>query len=86
MSTRILAPAARIAGCRSSHRSTSARDPALWRFAPLLVPDEFELHDLTHAANERVPVEAIATGADIVYNPLGGYPGRVTAAEQNQVH
>jgi hypothetical protein len=50
------------------------------------VRDEFELHDLTHAANERVPVEAIATGADIVYNPLGGYPGRVTAAEQNQVH
>jgi acetylornithine deacetylase/succinyl-diaminopimelate desuccinylase-like protein len=44
-------------------------------FTPLLLPEEFEFQKLTHAANERVPVAAIETGADIMYDLLQRYPG-----------
>jgi acetylornithine deacetylase/succinyl-diaminopimelate desuccinylase-like protein len=44
-------------------------------FTPLLLPDGFEFQKLTHAANERVPVAAIETGADIMYDLLQRYPG-----------
>ncbi len=43
-------------------------------FTPLLVPDDFEFQELTHAANERVPVSAIETGAEIVFDLLRRYP------------
>ncbi|MGA9598579.1 MAG: M20/M25/M40 family metallo-hydrolase [Acidimicrobiia bacterium] len=44
-------------------------------FTPLLLPDGFEFQKLAHAANERVPVTAIETGAGIIYDLLQRYPG-----------
>ena len=43
-------------------------------FTPLLLPDGFEFQKLVHAANERVPASAIATGAEMMFKLLRRYP------------
>ena len=44
-------------------------------FTPLLLPDGFEFQKVVHAANERVPVSAVATGAEMMFELLRRYPG-----------
>ncbi|ESP87868.1 M20/M25/M40 family metallo-hydrolase [Candidatus Halobonum tyrrellensis] len=42
-------------------------------FTPLDLPPEFDFMSLAHAANERVPVEAVEFGADATYRVLERY-------------
>lgn len=44
-------------------------------FTPLLLPDGFEFQNVVHAANERVPVSAVVTGAKMMFELLRRYPG-----------
>jgi acetylornithine deacetylase/succinyl-diaminopimelate desuccinylase-like protein len=44
-------------------------------FMPLDMPDEFSFTELVHAANERVPVAAVAKGADAVFDLIQRYRG-----------
>ena len=42
-------------------------------FTPLLLPETFEFESLVHAANERVPVESVAFGADTLSTVIREY-------------
>jgi acetylornithine deacetylase/succinyl-diaminopimelate desuccinylase-like protein len=42
-------------------------------FNPMQLPEEFEFSKLLHAADERIPVEAVAFGANAVYQALQRY-------------
>lgn len=42
-------------------------------YTPLDLPERFEFTDLTHAADERVPVEAVEFGADAIYRVVERY-------------
>jgi acetylornithine deacetylase/succinyl-diaminopimelate desuccinylase-like protein len=42
-------------------------------FTPLQLPHDFRFHELVHAANERVPVRAIRSGADLLAELLVRY-------------
>ena len=42
-------------------------------FNPMQLPEEFEFSKLLHAADERIPVEAVAFGANAVYQALRRY-------------
>lgn len=42
-------------------------------FTPLLLPDGFEFQKLAHAADERIPVSAVGSGADILFDLLRRY-------------
>ena len=44
-------------------------------FTPLLLPDGFAFQELAHAADERIPVAAVASGAEMVFDLLNEYPG-----------
>jgi acetylornithine deacetylase/succinyl-diaminopimelate desuccinylase-like protein len=44
-------------------------------FTPLLLPDDFEFTSVVHAADERVPVDAVGWGADRLYEAVVDYPG-----------
>ncbi len=44
-------------------------------FLPLNLPEGFELTKLIHAADERVPADAIRFGTEAVYRALERYPG-----------
>jgi acetylornithine deacetylase/succinyl-diaminopimelate desuccinylase-like protein len=44
-------------------------------FTPLLLPEGFEFQKYTHAANERIPVAAMAAGAEMIHDLLVKYPG-----------
>jgi acetylornithine deacetylase/succinyl-diaminopimelate desuccinylase-like protein len=44
-------------------------------FTPLLLPHDFAFQAVVHAADERVTVEAIRHGADMVYELLTRYEG-----------
>jgi acetylornithine deacetylase/succinyl-diaminopimelate desuccinylase-like protein len=42
-------------------------------FTPMNLPEEFIFFNLLHAADERIPVEAVSFGANAVYNALQLY-------------
>ena len=44
-----------------------------YSFNPMQLPEEFEFSKLLHAADERIPVEAVAFGANAVYQALRRY-------------
>ena len=44
-------------------------------FMPLSVPDDFPLAGLPHAADERVPVDALRFGAEAIFRAIERYPG-----------
>ena len=44
-------------------------------FMPLDMPDDFNFTDFVHAANERVPVQAVGKGADVVFDLIQRYRG-----------
>ena len=44
-------------------------------YTPLMLPHEFEFQSVVHAANERVPVDAIRTGSAILNDLLMRYRG-----------
>jgi hypothetical protein len=39
------------------------------------LPDGFEFFNLTHNADERIPVEAVSFGADAIFEVLREYRG-----------
>jgi acetylornithine deacetylase/succinyl-diaminopimelate desuccinylase-like protein len=43
-------------------------------FLPLRLPDSFELTPLIHAADERVPADALQFGVDAIGRVIDGYP------------
>ena len=44
-------------------------------FMPLNVPEDFPLTTLAHAADERVPAEAVKFGAETIFRAVERYPG-----------
>jgi acetylornithine deacetylase/succinyl-diaminopimelate desuccinylase-like protein len=44
-------------------------------FLPMNLPDGFDFFATIHAANERIPVESIEFGAQVLYDVLARYPG-----------
>jgi acetylornithine deacetylase/succinyl-diaminopimelate desuccinylase-like protein len=44
-------------------------------FIPMKLPEGFEFFNLTHNADERIPVEAVGFGADAIYDVLKEYWG-----------
>jgi len=44
-------------------------------FTPLLLPDGFAFSELAHAADERIPVAAVESGAEMIFDLLNRYPG-----------
>lgn len=44
-------------------------------FMPLRLPEEFPLATLAHAADERVPADAVRFGAEAIYRAVQRYPG-----------
>ena len=44
-------------------------------FMPLSVPEDFPLAGLPHAADERVPADAVRFGAEAVFRAIERYPG-----------
>ena len=44
-------------------------------FTPMNLPAEFNFFDTIHAADERIPVDAIAFGADVLYRLIERYDG-----------
>jgi acetylornithine deacetylase/succinyl-diaminopimelate desuccinylase-like protein len=44
-------------------------------FMPLSVPEDFPLASLAHAADERVPVDAVRFGAEAIFRAIERYPG-----------
>ena len=44
-------------------------------FMPLNVPEDFPLTTLAHAADERVPAEAVQFGAEAIFRAVERYPG-----------
>jgi acetylornithine deacetylase/succinyl-diaminopimelate desuccinylase-like protein len=44
-------------------------------FTPLRLPDDFEFTEVVHAADERVPVDAVEWGTDRLYEAVTGYEG-----------
>lgn len=44
-------------------------------FTPLMLPHDFEFQSVVHAANERVPVDAIRTGSAMLFDLLARYGG-----------
>jgi acetylornithine deacetylase/succinyl-diaminopimelate desuccinylase-like protein len=42
-------------------------------FLPALFPKEFEPWGTVHAANERIPADALDFGADVLYRVIGGF-------------
>ncbi len=44
-------------------------------FTPMKLPPDFSFFETIHAADERIPVEAVEFGADAIYNVLQRYPG-----------
>jgi len=45
-------------------------------FLPVRLPEDFDFMSTIHAANERIPVESLHTGADAVYRALQRFGGR----------
>jgi acetylornithine deacetylase/succinyl-diaminopimelate desuccinylase-like protein len=43
-------------------------------FVPLRLPEDFDLMPLVHAADERVPADAVRFGAEAVYRAIESYP------------
>jgi hypothetical protein len=39
------------------------------------IPENFPLATLAHAADERVPVEAVGFGAEAIFRAIQRYPG-----------
>ena len=44
-------------------------------FMPMRIPEDFPLASLAHAADERVPVEAVGFGAEAIFRAIQRYPG-----------
>ena len=44
-------------------------------FLPMLLPEDFNFSQLIHAADERVPVEAVNFGANAIYKLLERFRG-----------
>ena len=44
-------------------------------FMPMRIPEDFPLATLAHAADERVPVEAVGFGAEAIFRAIQRYPG-----------
>jgi acetylornithine deacetylase/succinyl-diaminopimelate desuccinylase-like protein len=44
-------------------------------FMPMKLPEDFPLATLAHAADERVPVEALGFGAEAIFRAIDRYPG-----------
>jgi acetylornithine deacetylase/succinyl-diaminopimelate desuccinylase-like protein len=44
-------------------------------FMPMLLPEDFPLATLAHAADERVPAEAVRFGAEAIFRAVQRYPG-----------
>jgi len=44
-------------------------------FMPMRIPQDFPLATLAHAADERVPVEAVGFGAEAIFRAIQRYPG-----------
>jgi acetylornithine deacetylase/succinyl-diaminopimelate desuccinylase-like protein len=44
-------------------------------FTPFLLPDDLDLTEIIHTADERVPVDAVEWGAERLYEAVVGYPG-----------
>jgi len=44
-------------------------------FMPLAVPEDFPLDRLAHAADERVPADAVRFGAEAIFRAITRYPG-----------
>jgi acetylornithine deacetylase/succinyl-diaminopimelate desuccinylase-like protein len=42
-------------------------------FTPLDLPEDFSFLDTIHAADERIPVDALAFGTDAIYELLGRF-------------
>ena len=54
-------------------------------FLPMQLPDDWNFIESIHAADERIPVEAVAFGADAIYRALqrfGELRARTRVAEQ----
>jgi acetylornithine deacetylase/succinyl-diaminopimelate desuccinylase-like protein len=47
-------------------------------FTPITLPEGFDFQRTVHAADERIPVEALSFGADAIYSLLSRYDGPVT--------
>lgn len=45
-------------------------------FLPVRLPEDFSFMSTIHAANERIPVEAVSAGADAVFRALQRFGGR----------
>lgn len=50
-------------------------------FLPMKLPADLPFTKLTHAADERIPVDALGFGIDAIYRVLGRY-GRVASRAQ----
>jgi acetylornithine deacetylase/succinyl-diaminopimelate desuccinylase-like protein len=44
-------------------------------FMPMRLPEEFPLASLAHAADERVPADAVGFGAEAIFRAITRYPG-----------
>jgi acetylornithine deacetylase/succinyl-diaminopimelate desuccinylase-like protein len=47
-------------------------------FTPMNLPTEFNFFETIHAADERIPVDAVEFGTDILYRLIERYPGQPT--------
>ncbi len=47
-------------------------------FLPMNLPEGFDFFSTIHAANERIPVESVEFGAQVLYDVLARYPGAGT--------
>lgn len=57
-------------------RVFSALGIQTYGFIPMALPDGFNFASLIHAADERIPVEAVAFGAEAVYRAVTGWQHR----------
>jgi len=48
-------------------------------FTPMKLPPDFELMEMAHAADERIPVEAVGFGADLIFEVLERYDAEAIA-------
>jgi acetylornithine deacetylase/succinyl-diaminopimelate desuccinylase-like protein len=44
-------------------------------FTPMKLPSDFNFFETIHAADERIPMDAVAFGADAIYELLNRYKG-----------
>jgi len=44
-------------------------------FTPMRLPAGFSFFDTIHAADERIPMDAVRFGADTIYRLIERYPG-----------